>query len=405
MIKNIVVFTSSYPYGSGETYLEAELEYLAELGVRTIIAPLYRPFLNEPHRILPDECELLNFRPTKKKKIYRIAETICSGAFWHGLCELFLQNKVNRKTIWELMKFVHSGIAHSENLTVLLDSTDILPIETCLYSYWMDSVALSIVLLKKKFKYAKAICRAHGGDLYDERLTWGHQFLRQYLVKNLNYVFPVSIQGKKYFDQRIGVYDNVIPMHLGIKDNGSTTACAGPVFQIVSCSNAIPLKRIDFLIDVLSKLRVGFFWRHFGEGIQLDELKKVAKEKLNAANYRFEGNIGNSQLMEYYKNNRIDLFINLSETEGVPVSIMEALSFGIPVIATNVGGVSELIIDGYNGRLIPPHNNSKMVAETIEKYIKLDEVEIARYRQNARESYLKEWMWRTNYSAFYEKIL
>ena len=45
------------------------------------------------------------------------------------------------------------------------------------------------------------------------------------------------------------------------------------------------------------------------------------------------------------------LFINVSESEGVPVSIMEALSCGLPIIATNVGGVSE-IVDAHVGVLI-----------------------------------------------------
>ena len=38
------------------------------------------------------------------------------------------------------------------------------------------------------------------------------------------------------------------------------------------------------------------------------------------------------------------MFINLSSSEGIPVSIMEAQSFGIPVIATNVGGSGEIVV-------------------------------------------------------------
>ena len=44
--------------------------------------------------------------------------------------------------------------------------------------------------------------------------------------------------------------------------------------------------------------------------------------------------------------------MNVSESEGIPVSIMEASSFGIPVIATNVGGVGEIVENGYNGLLL-----------------------------------------------------
>jgi len=45
-----------------------------------------------------------------------------------------------------------------------------------------------------------------------------------------------------------------------------------------------------------------------------------------------------NDVLNYYASNPVDVFINTSSSEGLPVSIMEAMSFGIPVIATNVGG-------------------------------------------------------------------
>ena len=50
--------------------------------------------------------------------------------------------------------------------------------------------------------------------------------------------------------------------------------------------------------------------------------------------------------------NDFDLFVNMSLSEGIPVSIMEAISFGIPIIATNVGGNAEIVNDE-TGVLIP----------------------------------------------------
>jgi len=53
--------------------------------------------------------------------------------------------------------------------------------------------------------------------------------------------------------------------------------------------------------------------------------------------------VSHNELMNFFRSNPIDLFLNVSSSEGVPVSIMEAMSFGIPVIATNVGGTSEIV--------------------------------------------------------------
>ena len=58
---------------------------------------------------------------------------------------------------------------------------------------------------------------------------------------------------------------------------------------------------------------------------------------------RFTGPISNNKVFELYRTTPIDLFINVSKSEGIPVSIMEALSVSIPVLATNCGGIEEIV--------------------------------------------------------------
>ena len=64
------------------------------------------------------------------------------------------------------------------------------------------------------------------------------------------------------------------------------------------------------------------------------------------------GAIQNVEVYKYYNEHCADLFINVSSSEGLPVSIMEAISFGIPVIATDVGGTGEIVKNGISGFLI-----------------------------------------------------
>ena len=61
------------------------------------------------------------------------------------------------------------------------------------------------------------------------------------------------------------------------------------------------------------------------------------------------------------------MFINVSSTEGIPVSIMEAMSFGIPVIATAVGGTPE-IVNNENGYLLSKDPSAKELAEVIQNF-------------------------------------
>jgi glycosyltransferase involved in cell wall biosynthesis len=59
-----------------------------------------------------------------------------------------------------------------------------------------------------------------------------------------------------------------------------------------------------------------------------------------------------SEIYSYYE--KSDIYLLVSRFEAFPISIVEAMAFGLPIVATNVGGVSELIEDGVNGYLVPP---------------------------------------------------
>ncbi len=63
-----------------------------------------------------------------------------------------------------------------------------------------------------------------------------------------------------------------------------------------------------------------------------------------------------------------DIFILASKGEGLPISILEAMAFGLPVIASNVGGIPELIEEGENGYLVPPGDEISL-ADAITKMI------------------------------------
>ena len=91
--------------------------------------------------------------------------------------------------------------------------------------------------------------------------------------------------------------------------------------------------------------------------------QKIKNNKNKKLKIKLAGKISNSQLLEIYKNIPFDIFINVSENEGVPVSIMEAMSFGMIIIATAVGGTSEIVHNGKNGYLLPQNCSKEQIAE------------------------------------------
>ena len=101
--------------------------------------------------------------------------------------------------------------------------------------------------------------------------------------------------------------------------------------------------------------------------------------------------ISHDDVMNYYKEHHFDLFINMSTSEGVPVSIMEAMSFGIPILATDVGSTAEEVPEQV-GELLSPNPS----IEEITTKIRL----ILSSKYSPREFWNKNYNADKNYSEF-----
>lgn len=278
-----------------------------------------------------------------------------------------------------------------------------------LYSFWLSRGAYAISYYKnqnqKKNLIIKTISRAHRYDLYEERNNLNYLPFRKFINDNLNKIYFISEDGKKYFEEKYKY--NSIDKYFISKLGTENKLNLKKIFKnkqkicIASCSYIIDVKRLDLIIDILSQLNIEFYWIHIGNGELEGKIKEYAFEKLKKKNYKFLGRIDNSKILQTYIDYDVDYFINMSDSEGVPVSIMEAISLGIPVIARDVGGNSE-IINNECGLLLQDIKN-----ETINKFFSLRLQNLNKYQElsiNSLEKWEKEYNAQKNYIDFFKNI-
>ncbi|MDB0011163.1 glycosyltransferase, partial [Flavobacteriales bacterium] len=242
--------------------------------------------------------------------------------------------------------------------------------------------------------------------IYFEESNYGYLPLRNKIFTQLDNVISISEDGIKYLSVKLN-FDtlNIKLSRLGVINVGKILQKEREELLIVSCSNLIAVKRVHLITKALAITRdCKIRWVHFGDGKKKKEIIDYCSRNFSKdINVEFKGRVLNKEVLDFYINNAPDLFINLSSSEGIPLSIMEAMSCSIPVIATNVGGTSE-IVNNENGMLIEKDFNIKEVSEFIKKVYTLNNKEKEVYRNNAYDTWSRLYDADKNYSAFIREI-
>ncbi|MDD3228958.1 MAG: glycosyltransferase [Oscillospiraceae bacterium] len=229
-------------------------------------------------------------------------------------------------------------------------------------------------------------------------------------MKNLDMVAAIAENGKVYLQNRFGEKNckNVSIERLGTLDHSVQKEADGP-FTIISCSSVIRIKRLERLIDALAAIHdFSVRWIHYGDGPLMERIKSYAREKIGAMpniEFVFAGYKDNAGLMRLYGEHYYHILVNTSETEGIPVSIMEALSFGIPVIATDVGGCAEIVKDQYCGFIIPKDFRTEELTSKITLIHAMPPRAYRQLRAAARAQWQNYYSAEKNYLSLHEMLL
>lgn len=414
MEKCLILLTNYYPFHKGEEYLETEIVYLAKSFSKIIILCTMAT-TNMSCRSVPSNVEVfaVNLKHTKLNKIKMFAENLLS-IYKDSNKRLLIKEDTRGKPINRLFCYYFEGRA----MNIYKDCEQIL--DTCnlkkydkfiIYSYWLYITARVGVELKNKYfndRKVHSISRAHGYDINVQASILNYIPQREYLLENLDNVFPCSQNSVDYLIKTYPKYSNKIKVkRLGTKGQPHIRASNKDSFHIVSCSTIRKLKRIEIIIEALAILedRFSLTWTHIGDGPQSSQIKKLVVSKLNKTKVNLLGNLSNTAVLDWYAEEKPTVFVNTSSSEGVPVSIMEALSFGIPIVATNVGGTCEIVFDHYNGYLINPNATGATVADCIAKILMMENENYNALSVNAKKVWDDKCNSDTLYTQFTSELL
>ena len=400
----IYLLANNFPFGRGETFIKDELESIVFSQKEISICPL-------EYKGKKKETEYKNvvLTPSLKQKDWLaiLFNCIHCRPLLKEIRSLVDSKNIHLNTIKRAIVFWVFANIKKRQIELIIEQENCTESQIVCYSYWASTTALAIVLLKKD-KKVLGISRAHGIDLYEERHRYEYLPFRYEIYTKLDKIYLISNSGDNYIKNTYNFSKKIISgvSRLGTQDYGINLENRASKLILVSCSNVIEVKRVSLILECLSRIEnIEIEWNHFGAGDLYNELEdKVKKCKNSNLKCNLWGFQDNEKIMDFYRNNPIDIFINVSTNEGVPVSIMEAISFGIPIIATNVGGTNEIVINNITGWLVDKDKVEKELPDALKAYYQLNKNEKNKIRHSTRKFWEENFNSKCNYYNFYKDI-
>ena len=229
------------------------------------------------------------------------------------------------------------------------------------------------------FPTKKTVYTVHGFD--SVRLAF-RKFLP--IERFLQHFCKAVVGVSKYDEKNLvaeGIKNNVSTVYNGISIPDCSQISAIDVFNqdkkvVLAIARVFPPKKTDLFVEVARLLpQYNFVW--IGNQREVTEFGELP------SNCHFLGNIPNAGAFC----SKADLLMLPSNYEGLPMVILEAMSFGKPVVASNVGGISEIVRNEVNGYAL--ENNAQLFAEKIQSILE-DEELYSRFCKNSLDIFQNE---------------
>ncbi len=404
----IAMITAAFPYPPGEQFIEEEIRYWAAVpALELVLMPLVAR--GEPREI-----------PSRIQLDLRLAQGCAAAHLWRFLLRALFHSVFWREVASVLRRKGFSAwcLAKAWHATAqMLRVSQVL--QACLagqkfdlvYCYWNDSASLGAALQKRLGTIPRLVTRIHNYELYEEEAPHHYIPLKRQFVADIDRFYAVSRQGQAYLKRVYGVPANKATLsRLGVPvPEQMATTSSGNALYVLSISFCVPHKRVDLIIEALARLseklpEMDIYWTHLGAGPLHESLKDQAASAFLWRNVHWSmpGHLSNAGVKLYLESQPVDLLLNASKNEGVPVSVMEAMSYGVPAVAPDVGGVAELV-SAECGCLMHHAPSAQELAEAIAAL--LPRLKLPGLRVAARDKICADFHAGRNYARFILRVL
>lgn len=235
-------------------------------------------------------------------------------------------------------------------------------------SFWRKRIFINIAKMFGK----KVVFHCHGAEF--QRFAKQNFRVVNKTLNKCDCIVALSCSWKRWFEEtfhhkNVVVIKNVISLP-------HTNKIFHNKFVLLFMGRLGTRKGIYDLVDVLVKHKAEFNGKMqflFGGDGEVEQIQTIIKENGLENIVQYQGWVNGEKKEKLL--NLADAYILPSYNEGLPISILEAMSYGLPTISTKVGGIPEIIVDGVNGYLITPGDKDAIYA-SIKKL--LDNPELAK---------------------------
>ena len=411
--RTLIFFTLQYPYGKkSETFIENEIQYLANAFERVIIIP--REKKEHTKRELPQNVEVNDMLITSKPVGNRFKFILSSIKRLLAVCSIYgytvLKDKYRKHylTGGYFIYYLANALKDAELIHNYIENSQLK--QAVIYDYWFVNSTLSLAYLKSKGTIKNVYCRAHGFDVFNERWACGTVPFREYILKHADAVYAISDYNKRYIQKQLNDHKAKVKVaYLGVRHPQGLLVSKNEIeatteFLIVSCANLAEFKQIHRIPEVLKHVELGkrsIKWVHFGDGPYETEVLNAAKQLPKGIDFEYKGHVANQNVLDFYAENNVNLFLSLSLKEGLPVSMMEAQSFGVPIMAYDIFGIPE-IVSQETGVLLQTKNSN---AEISQKLTQLLQTHPFFDKDQIERAFNERFNAKSNYSAFVKQLV